>query len=197
MTSPQVSLAAALLVLAFASPAQADRVDDWFHELKHDGVDYTVFGTICEHLAVKQLQAEYPADEYRVTSGIVYKDSGRTLGELDVIVFRRSDDEAVVIAEVKCWRNLSSARRKANEQLSRFTGHMARQTPIQMHDVDDRSVAYEPCQFDEQPETLKISQKGGEQYGFDRALDLTLPQVKDLRIRLMSCQSRGDCNQAP
>lgn len=188
-----VSLAcfAIVVFLLFSNAALANLTEeDYFDELSRIPANYKVFGTVCEEMARIDLEKEFPKDFYDIRVGIQYRDNSRTIGELDIIVFRRSDEEAVLIGEVKCWRNLKGALKKANRQLNRFQDNCGRGGQI---NYVDREFEYHWSQFDEVQRYWKISQLGGRKEGFDRVLTLDLEAIKRLHGRLLSCQSNGQC----
>lgn len=86
------------------------------------GFSYKMEGEVLEALALRQLQERYPENEYFTTGGYTYlkpANAGKfeTIGELDVIVGRRSDCSIVRIGEAKLGaKQLGHAR----EQLRRF-----------------------------------------------------------------------------
>ncbi len=182
-------------MIVYCSVSLAGDINYYFDRLKSDPINYTTFGTICEQVARVNLEDYYLYPEYKVETGIVYKNAyksyeKRTLGELDIVVFRNSDNKAILIGEVKCWKNLRKALIKAQKQYQRFQGHYDRGTPINMH---SDTTYYTIQQFSEHPNFVAISQNGGESYGFDMTLGLTLREVQDLRHLLIDCQSRGQC----
>ncbi len=177
--------------IALSTPQQ---LEDDFDTLKSIPNDYTVFGTICEQVAQLRMEEVYDHDDYEVVTGIVYENHSWTLGELDVVVFDRFTQKAIVIAEVKCWRNLNKAQRKAQRQLNRFK-HAIRDGHKVNHifEGDDRLHEFSREQFMDDPQYLTISQEGGKSCGFDMNLGLSLDEVKSLRNKLISCQRRGEC----
>lgn len=83
------------------------------------GFDYGKEGDVLEALALVDLEKEYPSEEYFHTGGYEYSNSrgGRVVGELDVLVGRRSDCNIIVIGEAKLGHKMLG---KAREQLARF-----------------------------------------------------------------------------
>lgn len=170
--------------------ATPTNLNEDFEILKDSGINYVQVGTICEEVAKLRLEKIYPADEYEVVTGISYFQGSRTVGELDVIVFRNSDQEAVVVAEVKCWKRLSAGLKKAKNQMNRFK-EFVRSNKIDRMSKDGQS--YSAKQFDENPEFITISQTGGVEKGFTMDIDLTLAESQSLRSKIMKCQNQGDC----
>jgi hypothetical protein len=186
----------ALLAFTFATTAVPGvgraSVDDDFESLKDSGVDYTVTGTVCEEVARLRLQQTYPAPVYDVLTGIEYRIGGRTVGELDVVVFD-GNDEVIMVSEVKCRNRFGAAASKAREQLERFQDSLASGQPMKLTLKSDPARPFERAQFLGCTDYLKISQRGGVGAGFDLDIGLTLDEAMALRQRLMSCQRDGDC----
>lgn len=176
---------------AFADSSDA-QVDAYFEQLKNVPVNYSNFGTICEQVARLEMVKTYDQTEYNVKVGISYGDNRRTIGELDVIVFRNTDNEAVVVAEVKCWKDMKGGLNKAYNQISRFKSHIG-VPQIEMHSVENEDEIFTTSQFDESPRFMTISQKGGESAGYDLGLPLDLQQMNELYERMVSCQKQGEC----
>lgn len=191
------SLGISALVLAgFCSQhsfAMSDQAREDFQALKTVPANYEVFGKVCEEVARLRLTEQYPEENFKILSGIEYSDNQRVLGELDVIIFNRNDDEVILVAEVKCWDDFSKALNKAHEQISRFEQALAKRRVQDMYLVDDKNVHFKTSQFDEHPDFVTVSYDGGERAGFDRSIGLTMQDVKELRDELLKCQSRNNC----
>ncbi len=184
-----------LLLLSTLNPANAAlSEEDYFEELGRIPANYKVFGTVCEEMARIDLEEEYHRDFYDIKVGIEYRNANRTVGELDVIIFRRSDEEAIMVAEVKCWRNFQGALKKANRQLGRFQNNSGNEN-IRFIGRENGVQEYHWTQFDELTNYQKISQLGGREAGFDRTLTLDIAAIKRLHGRLMQCQESGRCSR--
>ncbi len=177
--------------LGFAGANDA-AVDGYFEQLKNTPVNYSNFGSICEQVARLEMMKTYDPNQYNVKVGISYGNNTRTIGELDVIVFRNTDNEAIVVAEVKCWKDMRGGLNKAYNQISRFKSHIGA-SGIEMHSVENEDEVFTTSQFDEAPRFMTISQKGGESAGYDLGLPLDLEQMNALYARMLQCQERGEC----
>lgn len=84
------------------------------------GFDFGKEGDVLEALVLHQLKQEFPEKEYFLTGGIAYRERPGTpvLGELDIIIGRRSDCAVVVLGEAKLG---IGQRNHALGQLKRFT----------------------------------------------------------------------------
>jgi hypothetical protein len=182
-----------LIVLLISTSIFASQVDEDYEVLKNVPANYSTFGTICEEVARLRMKEIYPSDQYDVIIGIEYSNSRRTLGELDVVVFDNFRDEAVVIAEVKCWKNLTGAYRKAIDQLTRFENAIYDRSVKSLSKDGAYMRDFTYTQFDEDPEMITISQNGGRRHGFDMELGINLSDAKELRNKLVKCQNEGRC----
>lgn len=191
------SLSTLLLLLSFQTAIASDALDVEFERLRDSGESFVVTGSICEHVAREKLRATYPDSQYDIRVGISYASDGRTLGELDVVVFKDSSEEAVLIAEVKCWRNLDSAQKKARSQRARFQKWIESDASLKFFPASHNDDVYAQRQFETRPEFISISQEGGEKSGFDISLDYSLDELMSLRRRLIDCQEAGECRRPP
>jgi hypothetical protein len=183
-----------VLFFFLSFPVYSRSLDPVFQELKTTSEKYEIKGTVCEQVARLELGQHYRDDQYIVENSIAYTQHGQTLGELDVVVFRKNDHKAVLIGEVKCWQNLSDARKKAVTQRERFRNYLHDGGHgIDFHKTTDPRVHYSPLQFGDFPPFILISQEEGSNEGFDLALPYTLSELMNLRDLLMHCQDIGEC----
>jgi len=184
------------LLISYSPQSQAtsQKVIDLFNILKGHPQNYEVFGTVCEEVARLRLYKEFPSSLYHITTGIEYGTPTRVIGELDVIIFRKSDKEAILIGEVKCWKNLKSARKKANIQLTRFINTIKKNTPLLFRDATYKNHIFYREQFDEHPDLIAVSQSDpGAPQLFDLTIGIDLAEATELRSLLLTCQQRGKC----
>lgn len=187
-----------LLSLSFsAATSFAGDVEADFAKLSTIPAKYKVFGTICEYLTKIRLEDKYPTSEYTIEVGVEYRFKGRVVGEIDVIVFRNSDMEAISVGQVKCSKSFTSARTHANEQNRRFTNLMW-SGPKVAADVTFRSTSKSSLtilssQMDEVEEYFTAAQEGGTDYGFTMSVGHDIDAVSKMRDRLLACQEQGLC----
>ncbi len=95
------------------------------------GFDYRQVGSVLEGLALAKFQAEhYPEPDYRILSGVQYFErGGRTIGELDLVVWSEREQRVIEVYEVKLSGNLDRAGAQAEMQIKRFQ-HTLRQRKI-------------------------------------------------------------------
>jgi hypothetical protein len=166
-----------------------------FRALKDSGIDYEVVGAICEEVTRLRFEEEYPSNQYAVVTGVEYSDGNRTIGELDVVVFKNSTQQVIRIAEVKCWKNTKSAMAKARDQRQRFlrTIQSGRQTFFKSLHSDYK---FKRENFVGATDFIAVAQKGSKESGFDRELPYELKELMQLRKMMLECQSNHQCKPA-
>lgn len=174
----------------FVNVAFADSARDIFESLKNSGEKYEIIGTICEQVARLDLQREYPAPRYVVETGISYGNASRTVGELDVIVFD-SNDKAVLVGEVKCWKSLSGGLKKAGAQRARFRDALRGGSQFRLWDKTHPDHPLES--FKDLKSFVTIAQNGAKVAGYDRELAYSLEDLMAARSLLITCQNSGKC----
>lgn len=180
------------LLLLLGSLASAKDTSALFEALRDSGEKYEITGTVCEQVARLNMQAQYPEAQYEVQTGVIYDNAQRTLGELDVVVFDKKDMNAILVAEVKCWKKLSAARSKAQEQRNRFIRTLNSGTNLSMH-CDLHDCPYSERNFQKNIKYVAISQNGGEKAGFEMTLGYSLDELMRLREQLINCQKQNEC----
>jgi len=182
-------------VFLMAVTAQAGDIRPLFQALHDSGEKYEIVGTVCEQVAKLMFEKTYPAPAHKVITGIAYgQRGGRTIGELDVVVFDTRTQKAMIVAEVKCWNKLDGARKKANEQRARFIATLQRLPQFDLA-CTDHSCAFRKENFTNVQKFMSISQAGGEKFGFEAVLPYSLQELMSLREMLLKCQNSGACQR--
>lgn len=180
------------LGLCLSLSTEAADLQPVFEALKQSGVNYEPDGAVCEQVARLKLAETYPTADFLVTGGVEYATGGETLGELDIVIFDKATQKVVLVAEVKCWKNLMSAMDKLKMQRDRFTWNLT-QFPHRIQFVSYEGLHIDATQFPKDLQFKSISQMGGVRRGFDQELEFSLGELKELRTRLLKCQAWGDC----
>jgi hypothetical protein len=167
-------------------------MDQVVEGLRNSGESYQNMGTICEQIARLDFQHEYPAPRYRVETGIAYAVSNQVIGELDVVIFDTQSRKALMMVEVKCWSDLRDALKKARSQIRRFQSYIQSNQKVELYSTKTHRY-YDQEQFKEISAFLTLSQLGGKSEGFDRTLEFTLSETRELRDRMMDCQAQRQC----
>ncbi|MBN20287.1 MAG: hypothetical protein CL678_03280 [Bdellovibrionaceae bacterium] len=188
-----VNRLSAFSLILFSFSASAGNVWEGYEYLMSLPREYKDFGSVCEEIATQEIKEDYPSDRYEVTGNLVYQNSQRTIGELDIVVLRKEDKEAVVIGEVKCWKKLSQGRSKALRQLERFRNTILSGRPIRIFHAFEKKRLFETDQFDEAPRYITVSQKGGRSEGYDREIRFSHEEMRRLYRVIRECRGGHRC----
>lgn len=180
-----------IVLVLISISASAAPIQDLFEQLRDSGLNYEVVGTVCEQVSRLELQKAYPPSQFEIINGIEYGDLTRTIGELDVVVFQKSTKKAVLVGEVKCWKDNDAAIEKARDQRKRFQKSLSKN--IELHDYQND---YDKSQFNQVQKYVAIAPKGASAAGFEIDMENTLSELMQLRKMLINCQSRGECAAA-
>lgn len=164
-----------------------------YHALKNAGKDLSAIGSICEDVTQLRYIEQYPQPQYRVLTGIAYSDKDRTIGELDLIVFDTNTHNAILIGEVKCWKNPKGGLKKAKDQRQRFLTHVKSSKALTFKWLSDPKEKFTKTQFNKTNDFISIAQLGTKAKGFDVELEYTLDELMQLRTDIMQCQDSGEC----
>lgn len=181
-----------VLVSLLTSNSFAGLTED-YHALKNAGKDLSAVGSICEDVTQLRYIEQYPEPNYRVLTGIAYSDKDRTIGELDLIVFDNSTHNAILIGEVKCWKNPKSGLKKAKDQRQRFLTHVKSSKALTFKWLSDPKEKFTKTQFNKTNDFISIAQMGAKAKGFDVELEYTLDELMQLRTDIIHCQDSGEC----
>lgn len=176
-------------LLPFASEATWN---EYFEKLKHIPRSYEDIGGICEALAQINFEMKYPAPQFFVDSGVEYKDSENTAGELDILVLDLNTNKVIHIAEVKCWKNLQQAQQKAVSQRNRFIKYLKSGHQIYFEGANSGRF-YSKDQFSEIFLKTSVAQKGSVAFGFDEELEFDFKELRRFGMEMLRCQDRGEC----
>lgn len=160
--------------------------------LKKIPADYRSFGSICEQVARLRLKEKYNPKKFNFLVGLEYRNSNRVLGEVDLVVFSKKDGRVVIVGEVKCWKDLDAAVKKAEKQLNRFFRSMGGNQKIFFYPKERVSIKFQKKVF-VNAKKMYFSQKVEGKNPFKNNIGLTLSEVKKLRKKLQECQRVKEC----
>lgn len=165
------------------------RIEEYFEVLSYEKTDFEPTGTVCERVAVREVESLYPSSNYDIKNSIQYDEHKITVGELDVVIFNKENNKVEAVAEVKCWRSFQGALKKAKEQRMRFLTYLNKNIVI----TDKDNKVYSKDVFKNIQKYFSISQDGGVNQGFDFELSLDFKELMELRKRLLDCRAQGRC----
>jgi hypothetical protein len=180
--------------LLFFSLVTFAGLDQDYLDLKDRGRNLQDTGAICEEVAILEKQREY-GNQYTVISGIEYGDRYRTIGELDLIIFENRTNTAVLIGEVKCWKNMAAGLRKAKDQRQRFLQNVHSGKELFFRWKDNPQVRFTKQQLNKAERFISVAQRGSIAVGYDLELEHSLSELMQLRDKIMQCQTAGLCKK--
>ncbi len=169
--------------------SRENEIAQYFEDLSYEDIDFEPMGMVCERVAVRELLKEYPQDKYEILNGLQYDDKKATIGELDVVIYNKSNQKVEAVAEVKCWESFKGALKKARDQRQRFKLYLNRKIVI----TDQNQKHYKVEDFNQVQRYISISQEGGVNQGFDFELSLDLKELMEIRKRLLDCYAQSKC----
>lgn len=164
-------------------------IDEYFEQLSYEHVDFEPVGAVCERVAVREIEPNYPTANFTILNGVSYDEHKTTIGELDIVVIDKGTGRVEAVAEVKCWRSFQGALKKAKQQRMRFLTHLNKNIVI----TDKDNKQYSKDLFKNIQKYFSISQDGGVNQGFDFELSLDFKELMELRKKLLDCQAQGRC----
>ena len=180
-------------VLSFSSFGRTgDIYESDYLILKNIPADYKSFGTICEQVARLRLKEKFDSRKFQFLVGLEYRNSQRVLGEIDLVVVSKKSQKVKIVGEVKCWRDLKAAARKAKKQLNRFFNSIKSMEKIFFYPKERVSIKFKKEDFLNARRML-FSQKVDGDNPFENNIGLTLNEVKKLRKKIQACQSKKEC----
>lgn len=180
-----------LMTVFVSSTLFASWAED-FELLKSRPRSYEDAGAICEEIARLKFERQFNNSNFQIEVGIAYSDTQRTIGELDIVVFDRSKNTVIQVAEVKCWKDMSGGLHKAQEQRARFLKNLHSQKEIHFQSTST-DQEYEIEQFLDVSVFTTIGQKGTVQAGYDDELEYDLRELHKMTVDMLRCQDRGEC----
>lgn len=147
-------------------------------------------GSILEAIVYVEFQKRYPEPDYEIIPGTTYHDeSGRTLGEIDILVYDRRNDRVLAVYEVKLTGSPGNAGKQANRQLARLKRAIEEntidrfRTPEGYEDLGIRD-------FHGQPQYGKIGSWETKGKGWTHSVDLFREEGDLLQEKILSSQEK-------
>jgi len=182
-----------ITVLLFLVPAhQADSFDNnprlqgYLDELTaREFVPFQV-GYVLEELVRIDLQRLYPPEEYEITGGLEMANAeGYAIGEIDILIIRRSDGKAVLIGEAKIWKNLAAGLKKALSQLDKLKKALEGDEVAGFLYTPEPGRVFTINQFSGPVEYKTFGSRSAVEVGFDHEIDITPEEGRWLCTKLL------------
>jgi len=168
-----VLVPAAVLARGFADDP---RLQAYLQVLTTSDTTIDSIGTMFEVIVRHELERRYPSADFEITGALEYLHGTTVVGELDLLVFRRSDGACVMVGEAKFWRNLSKAIKKARTQLQRFRDNLTGGAITRYRWKPDPERPFDDGQFTGTDEYQTWGPRGATSSGFTHAVDLAIDE---------------------
>jgi len=138
-------------------------------------------GFLLEELVRFELRKTWDPEKYEITGGLeLYAPTGFSLGEIDILVLRKSDNKVMMIGEAKMWRDLVKGLEKAQSQLARLKASIAEKKWSTLYFKPDPKRNLTADIFDGDIKYMTFSSRGGVAVGFDQEVDITTSEGRIL-----------------
>ena len=150
------------------------------------GPHWGSIGTILEFLAVQQLNAGFDPAEFQALCNLTYHDeAGRTLGELDVVVWNLREHRAEIVYEATISDQIRRKGTVSRNQLKRFETALREGQVRQILYPYDPAWKFEPAQFTQTRYGI-LGNQGALEAGFDIEVDITRTEADFLQLKLLA-----------
>ncbi|MDY0146352.1 MAG: serine/threonine-protein kinase [Kiritimatiellia bacterium] len=170
-----------------------------YFELLRDQLDtkWGSTGFVLEALAVNQFDQALNTNEFKTINNLTYQDqTGRTLGELDVIIWNLRENRAVVVYEAAVSDRLHRKAIPSRNQLHRFERALQNHEVAKiLHPYDD-TWSFTPEQF-AQSRFEVLGNQGAIAAGFDAEVDITRAETEFLQRKLIDWRKARHTSQGP
>lgn len=173
-------------------PARRPLIQQYYEQLRDLRIPkWGSIGAVLEHLAVIQFNAKFDPKEFRALANLTYHDeSGRTLGELDIVVWNVRENRAEVVYEVVISDQLHRKATASRNQLRRFETALKEHQTTRILYPTDTARTFEPAQFEGARFEI-LGNQGALAAGFDSEVDLTRPEGDFLQRKLIDYRNDG------
>lgn len=155
--------------------------------------DYRKVGSVLEALAFRHLERLYPPPRYSVYRSVEYLNAaGRTVGEIDLLLYDHEAHAVIEIFECKISGQPERALRQAQDQLARFRNSLqAREVSRFNSRTRTPSRGWSLADFPQPPKEGFIGGQGTRRFGYTIELDLTREEADILQARLLASTGRA------
>ena len=165
----------------------------YFEQLRDlRGVKWGSIGAILEILAKIQFAERLDPQELKPLCNLTYHDgAGRTLGELDVVIWNLREDRAEVVFEAVVSDDLRHKARSSRNQVQRFADAIEKGQVARIVYPTDPKWAFEPAQFAKARIEI-LGNQGAMAAGFDAEVDITRPEADFLQRKIIDYRKARD-----
>jgi hypothetical protein len=148
-------------------------------------------GSVLEALGYLELQRLYPAPAFTVFHSLQYHDaSGRTLGEIDLLVWDNATEQVIAVYECKISAQPRRVLEHAKEQLDRFRAALRDRTVARFTLTGARARNFSVTDFRALEHFETIGGAGTRSQGYDLEIDLSRDEADELQAMLLQSTAR-------
>lgn len=194
--SPTDSTIVENVITAWPPEIAAERrplIQRYFEQLRDQwGFKWGSIGIVLDALAMMQFNATLDTNEFKVLTHLTYHDAtGKTVGELDVVIWNLRENRAEVVYESAVSDQLHRKAVPSRNQLNRFVEAVRHR---QVHHIlcprePDRT--FDQSQFD-QARIEILGNQGAIAAGFDVEVDVTRPEANFLQRKIIDYRKARD-----
>lgn len=168
-------------------------IQKYFEQLRDlRGFKWGSIGIVLDALAALQFEATLNTNEFKTLTHLTYHDaSGKTVGELDIVIWNLRENRAEVVFESAVSDQLRRKATPSRNQLQRFVAAVKQR---QVHHIlCPRAPEWkiDQSQFDRARIEI-LGNRGAIAAGFDAEVDITRPEADFLQRRIMDWQKARD-----
>lgn len=163
-----------------------DLLKSYAEKIRPLDFDYRQVGSVLEALGFLYLQEKHAPNGREVYGDVQYNNhEGRTLGELDLVVWCPSNKQVVAVYEVKISKNYERAMAHAHSQLARFQRHLKNEEINKVSSLIKPARDWQPSDFSSCTNFGVIGGTGSLKYGSTIQLDLERNEADILQGMLL------------
>lgn len=172
---------------ATIAPERRPLVQKYYEQLRElDGPHWGSIGAILETLAAIQFNAALDTNAFKTLCNLTYHDdTGRALGELDVVIWNVRENRAEVVYEAAVSDQIHRKATSSRNQVQRFAAAVQkRQVAKILNPYDDRWT-FDQAQFDKARIEI-LGNQGAIAAGFDAEVDITRAEADFLQSKIVA-----------
>lgn len=162
-------------------------IQKYFEQLREmRGIKWGSIGAVLEALAKIQFDATLNPEEFQTLCNLTYHDAtGKTVGELDVVIWNRRENRAEVVYEAAVSDELQRKAMPSRNQLKRFEAAIKKHEVIKVLNPHDDRWTCDPAQF-ERARIEILGNQGAIAAGFDVEIDITRSEADFLQRKILN-----------
>ncbi|MGD9782067.1 MAG: serine/threonine protein kinase [Kiritimatiellia bacterium] len=172
---------------ASIAPARRPLVQKYYEQLRElDGPHWGSIGAILETLAAIQFNATLDTNAFKALCNLTYHDdTGRALGELDVVIWNVRENRAEVVYEAAVSDQIHRKATSSRNQVQRFADTVRKRQAVKILNPYDDRWTFDQSQFD-QARIEILGNQGAIAAGFDAEVDITRAEADFLQSKIVA-----------